>query len=73
MKKQIFNIGDKLIFLKDYGIDEDIEYVTITGINEKNKVYHWKAELNTSLGNCTILSGYFFNDAKLFNKKTNKL
>jgi hypothetical protein len=53
-----YKIGDKLIpsdFDKEqYGL----EYVTITSINEKNKVYHWEADFNGG----KIHSGYFFHE-----------
>lgn len=58
-----FKVGDKLE-ASDYVKEElGIEYVTITSINEENKVYHWEAELKWEIGG-TVSSGYYFHEAK---------
>jgi len=64
--KDEFEIGDNLEAIefdkKEYGI----EFVTITSINHKSKIYHWKSPGPCGLG--TIHSGYHFSDAKLYKK-----
>jgi len=59
-----FQIGDKLksneFDSKEYGIQS----VTITSINEKNQVYHWESPYPLLGG--MIHSGYFFNEAELY-------
>ena len=63
-----FKVGDKLEAI-DYDKEEyNLEFVTITSINEKNKVYHWVADdLITGLGG-KIHSGYYFHEAKEYKK-----
>lgn len=59
-----FKIGDKLK-ASDFDKEEyGLQWVTITEINEKNKVYHWEAPEPYFGG--IIHSGYFFNEAKLY-------
>ena len=58
-----FKIGDKLQASTHDKHHHEIEYVTITSINEENQVYHWEAP--EPLGG-TIHSGYFFKEAKLY-------
>jgi len=59
-----FKVGDRLKAL-DFDKEEyGLEYVTITSINEKKKVYHWEAdEMIFGLGG-KIHSGYYFHEAK---------
>lgn len=58
----IFKVGDKLIasdFDKElYGL----EFVTITDVNKKYKLYHWEADWKDGI----IYSGYSFKDAKKY-------
>lgn len=59
-----FKVGDRLKAIEFdrsmYGID----FVTITSINEKEKVYHWVAEESENLQiSGKIHSGYFFHEA----------
>lgn len=59
-----FQVGDKLK-ASEYDKEEyGLEFVVITSINEENQVYHWEAP-EPYLGG-TIHSGYFFNEAKLY-------
>jgi len=64
-----FKIGDKLEAI-DYDKEEyGLEYVTITSINEKTKVYHWEADgVLFTLGG-KIHSGYYFHEAKQYNNE----
>jgi hypothetical protein len=56
----MFKIGDRLV-ADDYHKEEfGVEFVTITSINLKNKVYHW--ECPGYLGG-KVHSGYFFHQA----------
>jgi hypothetical protein len=61
-----FKVGDKLEALYHHKEEYGLEYVTITSINKKTKVYHWEAD-NTmfDLGG-KISSGYFFHEAKAY-------
>jgi hypothetical protein len=59
-----FKVGDKLK-ANDFDKEQyELEFVTITSINHKNKVYHWGAR-DPHLGG-TIHSGYFFNEAESY-------
>jgi len=63
--KSKFKVGDKLK-ANDFDKEQyELEFVTITSINHKNKVYHWEAK---SILGGTIHSGYFFNEAELYEK-----
>ena len=62
--KNKFKIDDKL---KSTQIDFELHglsYVTITSINEENKVYHWEAKIPNMQG--ILHSGYYFKEAKLY-------
>ena len=62
-----FKVGDKLK-ASDFDKEQyDLKFVTITSINHKNKVYHWGAR-DPHLGG-TIHSGYFFNEAELYEEE----
>jgi hypothetical protein len=61
-----FKVGDKLEANDFDKLHYKLKFVTITSINHKNKVYHWEAK-DTLLGG-TIHSGYFFNEAELYEK-----
>lgn len=56
-----FKVGDRLKAIEFDKNTYEIDFVTITSINEKEKVYHWEAE-NLQLGG-KIHSGYFFHEA----------
>lgn len=57
-----FKIGDKLESLEFDKSLYDIDFVTITSINEEHKVYYWEATMPNYYG--IIHSGYFFHQAK---------
>lgn len=57
-----FKVGDRLQAIEFDKEQYGIEYVTISSINEKNGVYHWITDWNGGV----IHSGYFFNEAKLY-------
>lgn len=60
-----FKVGDKLKAIDYYSEEYGIEFVTITGINQKTQVYHWEADLNWDIGG-KISSGYYFHEAKAY-------
>jgi hypothetical protein len=60
-----FKVGDKLIADELTKEEFDVDYVTISSINKKNKVYHWIIENPYGSGG-QVHSGYFFKDAKLY-------
>jgi hypothetical protein len=66
----MFKVGDKLEADEFDKLQYDIEYVTITSINKKNKIYHWEASEKYFGGK--IHSGYRFEDAKLYISKEDK-
>jgi hypothetical protein len=66
----MFKVGDKLEADEFDKLQYDIEYVTITSINKRNKIYHWEA-LEKWFGG-KIHSGYRFEDAKLYISKEDK-
>lgn len=63
-----FKVGDKLEALDYHKEEYGIDYVTITSINEENKVYHWEVELKWEFGG-TLSSGYYFHEAKAYKPK----
>lgn len=66
----MFKIGDRLEASEYDKIQNGIEYVTITSINKKNKIYHWEADENFFGGK--IHSGYRFEDSKLYISKEDR-
>ena len=59
-----FKVGDRLEAIEFDKEEYGLEYVTITSINEKNRVYHWVADdVKFELGG-KIHSGYFFHEAR---------
>lgn len=64
----MFKIGDKLEAEEHHKEEFNLDYVTITSINKKTKVYHWEAPLCFG----KLCSGYFFKNAKLYKDETNK-
>ena len=64
-KEMEFTFGDKLEALDWHKEEHGIEYVTITGINQKTKVYYWEADLNWEIGG-KLHSGYYFHEAKAY-------
>ena len=59
-----FQIGDKLKASEFDSEEYGLEFVTITSINEENQVYHWEAYYPLLGG--AMHSGYFFNEAELY-------
>ena len=70
-KEMKFTIGDKLEALDYHKEEYGIDYVTITSINEENKVYHWEVELKWEFGG-TLSSGYYFHEAKAYKPEENE-
>jgi hypothetical protein len=68
--KDKFKVGDKLKAIEFDKEEYGIEFVIITSINHKNKVYHWKAASPIGIGE--LHSGYFFNEAELYKNHLNK-
>jgi hypothetical protein len=66
----MFKIGDRLESSEYDKIQNGIEYVTITSINKKNKIYHWEADDKWFGGR--IVSGYRFEDSKLYISKEDR-
>ena len=66
----MFKIGDRLESSEYDKIQNGIEYVTITSINKKNKIYHWEADDKWFGGR--IGSGYRFEDSKLYISKEDR-
>lgn len=66
--KMEFTFGDKLEALDWHKEEHGLEYVTITGINQKTKVYYWEADLKWELGG-KLSSGYYFKDAIAYKPK----
>ena len=60
-----FKVGDKLVADDLHREENGIEYVTITRVNENKGVYHWVASLQP---NGSLHSGYYFEDAILYNE-----
>ena len=63
-----FTFGDKLEALDWHKEEHGLEYVTITGINQKTKVYYWEADLKWELGG-KLSSGYYFHEAIAYKPK----
>jgi hypothetical protein len=67
--KELFKIGDKLE-ASEYHVERGIEYVTITSINKKTKIYHWEADEKFFGGK--VVSGYRFDESKPYISKEDK-
>ena len=68
-----FKVGDKLIADDLHREENGIEYVIITRVNEEKGVYHWvtpASEFYHLEGPYagTLHSGYYFEDAILYNE-----
>lgn len=61
-----FKVGDRLKAIEFDRNMHGIDFVTITSINKKDKVYHWEAENLQISGK--IHSGYFFHEAVEYNE-----
>ena len=66
----MFKIGDRLEASEWDRIQNGIEYVTITSINNKTEIYHWIADEKFFGGK--IASGYRFEEAKLYISKQDR-
>ena len=66
----MFKVGDKLESSEWDRTQSGIEYVTITSINRKNKIYHWVADDKFFGGR--IASGYRFEDAIIYISKEDR-
>lgn len=62
-----FKIGDLLRAVEFDQVNYGLKWVTITEIDEENRVYHWRAE--EPVTQAVIHSGYFFSDAVLYDPK----
>lgn len=65
-----FKIGDRLEAMYWDKVRHEIEFVTITDINEETEIYHWEAPEKYFGGK--IVSGYRFEDAKRYISKQEK-